>query len=208
MKKKLLSFILVGILLISLTGCQCKHKWSDATCITAKQCYKCNMLEGTSLGHSFSDWKESSSYYLKGGGGYSNEKRVCLNCGYTENRRVNLVDTTSQSSETTFTKDEQKLIQYLLNSLDSFKNPSSVRVIEVYTYDKEDDEFYVELSAENSMGGTTKDLYQVRKYEIFKSMSSVESIKRMPFAFGDYCSCNVATVNNQLKEYCNKMGWE
>ena len=112
-------------------------------------------------------------------------------------------DTTSQ-----LTKDEERLLEYLKNSIDTFKKPSSVRVVEVYVYNDEDDLFYVDISAENSLGGTTKELYQVEKYDIYESISSSTSIDRMPYAFGESCSCDVSTINNLLKEYCTEMGWD
>ena len=113
-----------------------------------------------------------------------------------------------ENSKSNLTDDEERLLKYLKNSIDSFKNPASVRIIEVYTYDEEDDLFYVEISAENSLGGTTKELYQVEKYDIYESMSSAESIERMPFAFGRSCSCDEATLNDLLKEYYEEMGWD
>lgn len=53
MKKKLLILSLFILCLCILAGCECKHEWIDADCLTAKTCSKCEITEGEALGHSF-----------------------------------------------------------------------------------------------------------------------------------------------------------
>lgn len=50
MKKISLTF-LSFLLVMLLTGCQCKHEWVDATCEAPKTCAKCSETEGEALGH-------------------------------------------------------------------------------------------------------------------------------------------------------------
>lgn len=53
MKKKLLILSLLILCLCVLAGCECKHEWVEADCLTAKTCTKCEAVEGDPLGHDF-----------------------------------------------------------------------------------------------------------------------------------------------------------
>lgn len=64
----LLTFLLCTAL---LTGCACRHEWSDATCTAAKRCTRCAATEGEALGHS---WTEADCITPK----------TCSRCGLTE----------------------------------------------------------------------------------------------------------------------------
>lgn len=59
------------ILCIVLTGCECKHEWTDATCSEPKTCSKCGEVEGEPLEH---DWLEATC----------TESKTCAVCGVTE----------------------------------------------------------------------------------------------------------------------------
>jgi len=41
--------------LFTLTGCACKHQWSEATCLTPKTCILCEETEGEPAGHKWVD---------------------------------------------------------------------------------------------------------------------------------------------------------
>lgn len=53
MKKKLIYLILSAVMLLSLTGCQCKHEWAEANCVNAAVCSKCGEVQGEALGHNW-----------------------------------------------------------------------------------------------------------------------------------------------------------
>ncbi len=55
MKPKLISLLFLSVALFCLTGCECKHVWSDATCATPKTCSQCNITEGSTLDHVWLD---------------------------------------------------------------------------------------------------------------------------------------------------------
>lgn len=57
MKKTTLLFLSALLCLLMLTGCECKHTWTDADCLTAKTCTECGVVEGEALGH---DWKAAT----------------------------------------------------------------------------------------------------------------------------------------------------
>lgn len=141
------------------------------------------------------DEKNNGNYYLV----KTNESFR----GFNNTSNTNEDDVLNDS----LTVDEERLFEYLKKSIDSFKNPASVRIIEVYAYDKDDDVFYVDISAENSLGGNTLELYEVCDNKIYKSMTSRATFERIPIAFGDPCSCDIATINNLLKEYFEEMDW-
>ena len=67
------TFFLLSILccLLLLSGCQCEHEWTDATCLTAKTCTRCGETEGEPLGHSWTDATCTAP-------------QTCAACGVTE----------------------------------------------------------------------------------------------------------------------------
>lgn len=73
MKKSVMakSIIIVLTLILLLTGCSCKHEWSEASCETAKTCNLCGEVEGEALGH---NWTEASCEASK----------TCSTCGLTD----------------------------------------------------------------------------------------------------------------------------
>ena len=57
--KKYISFaVFLCLCLAMLTGCGCKHSWTEADCITAKTCSTCGATEGEPLGHTPGQWNE------------------------------------------------------------------------------------------------------------------------------------------------------
>lgn len=60
MKKKIIVLYAL-ICTILLTGCQCRHEWSEATCATAKTCIKCGETEGQPSDHTPGEWLESNN---------------------------------------------------------------------------------------------------------------------------------------------------
>ncbi|MBQ3503121.1 MAG: hypothetical protein IJA75_00275 [Oscillospiraceae bacterium] len=64
--------LLIALILITLlSGCECKHQWIEADCLTPKTCEKCQVTEGEALGHS---WQEAACETAK----------TCTACGETE----------------------------------------------------------------------------------------------------------------------------
>ena len=55
MQKKLSIVALFLVLTLVLTGCACKHEWTEATCTLPKTCQKCEETEGEALGHTWVD---------------------------------------------------------------------------------------------------------------------------------------------------------
>ena len=43
------------LLLIILSGCECNHEWTEATCSAPQRCKKCGETQGDALGHSWID---------------------------------------------------------------------------------------------------------------------------------------------------------
>lgn len=138
-------------------------------------------------------------------GDYYLNKTSEVYAGKTSSTGTVVIENDDDSS---LTEDEERLLKYLKNSIDSFKNPASVRVVEVYAYDEDEDVFYVDISAENSLGGNTLELYEVSKNDIHESMTSRSMFEHITIAPGDPCSCDVSTINNLLKEYYLEMGWD
>ena len=70
--KRFIGFMLVVLFVFGLASCgKCEHKWSDATCISAKKCLLCGKTEGDVLEHK---WQEATCTQAK----------TCQLCGKTE----------------------------------------------------------------------------------------------------------------------------
>lgn len=71
MKKKITAALLLTTLLVLLSGCQCKHQWQAATCISPQTCSQCGEVQGEPLGHK---WAEATCI----------EPKCCTICGATQ----------------------------------------------------------------------------------------------------------------------------
>lgn len=67
MKKRILWILLVAL----LTGCSCKHEWTEADCVNPRICTKCEELGGEALGH---DWTDATCL----------EPQTCRRCAATQ----------------------------------------------------------------------------------------------------------------------------
>lgn len=59
MKKRIICFVLLIFMSLTLVGCCISHEWIDATCTTPRTCTKCKQTEGEPLGHTADDWIEN-----------------------------------------------------------------------------------------------------------------------------------------------------
>lgn len=74
MKKKILMLASV-VLCILLAGCQCKHEWVEADCITPKTCSQCGETEGEAMGHR---WQDATC----------EAPQTCSRCGIAEGNKA------------------------------------------------------------------------------------------------------------------------
>lgn len=51
MKKRITILCLSVLVCCLVSGCQCEHQWTDATCTVPKTCTLCEITEGDALGH-------------------------------------------------------------------------------------------------------------------------------------------------------------
>lgn len=63
--------LIAGLCLFILSGCLCRHDWTEANCTTEKTCSLCGKIEGEPLGHS---WVEATCEFPK----------TCSVCSATE----------------------------------------------------------------------------------------------------------------------------
>ena len=71
MKHKLQLILLMGFVMMTLTGCHITHEWQEATCTTPRTCAKGGETEGEPLGHT---WIEATC----------TEPKTCSVCKKTE----------------------------------------------------------------------------------------------------------------------------
>lgn len=71
MKRKILLGIVLGTILLFMTGCCMQHEWVTADCVAPQTCNKCGKTEGDALGHK---WEEATCISAK----------TCTVCGKTE----------------------------------------------------------------------------------------------------------------------------
>lgn len=55
MKRRISIFWVVVLCLCILSGCGCRHEWTEANCTTARTCSLCETVEGEPLGHHWAD---------------------------------------------------------------------------------------------------------------------------------------------------------
>lgn len=91
MKKIITTLLITAMLLsltaaaiIALTGCECKHDWSDANCIYPRMCSKCGAIEGEKAAHTYGNDGRCTfcgiDSHTAGDGHYYNAQGVC-SCG-------------------------------------------------------------------------------------------------------------------------------
>lgn len=71
MKRKILLGIVLGTILLFMTGCCMQHEWVTADCVAPQTCNKCGKTEGDALGHKWEDATCASA-------------KTCTVCGKTE----------------------------------------------------------------------------------------------------------------------------
>lgn len=87
--KKILALLSSLVVLLTISGCSCDHKWADATCTTPSICEKCGEEVGRPLGHR---WQDATCTTPK----------VCKICDMTEGEAAghSWVDATCQAPKT------------------------------------------------------------------------------------------------------------
>ena len=105
----------------------------------------------------------------------------------------------SQNS-VTLSSDEQTVYNAVKNSLSSFKDPGSVKVVSVSTEVLIGGR-YLKISAKNSLGGSVTSMYQV----------SGRSLRGPITDYNSYevdSSISVSKINSKLSDYQSSMGWK
>lgn len=89
MKRKIIIVLSLMTMLVLLTGCQCKHQWQAATCISPQTCSQCGEVQGEPLGHK---WTEATCV----------DAKFCTICGATHGNPLghNWSDATCTQSQT------------------------------------------------------------------------------------------------------------
>lgn len=88
--KKTFHIVILGLaMMICLAGCQCKHEWVEANCVTPKTCSACGETEGEALPHT---WVDADCAAPK----------TCSVCGETEGEALphTWIDANFQSPKT------------------------------------------------------------------------------------------------------------
>ncbi len=60
--KKISICLMCGLIMLIMAGCHLSHEWEEATCVNAKICNVCGMVEGEPLGH---EWEEATCVEAK-----------------------------------------------------------------------------------------------------------------------------------------------
>lgn len=55
--RSIIKLIIMSFIIITVSACECKHDWVNATCEVPKTCSKCQETEGVPLEH---DWSEAT----------------------------------------------------------------------------------------------------------------------------------------------------
>lgn len=131
MKRIICIVIMCCMVLITLTSCQCKHTWKEATCTSPSICSECGETQGEALGHSFTLATCTSPSTCRKCGitqgtalGHSVRIGLCSNCNlysYTLRAEATEIDNISTECVDAITNLGEHLKEYLLYSSDTYK---------------------------------------------------------------------------------------
>lgn len=182
MKKAMLIFAL--FVCIMMTGCECKHDWIETErivpgCVTAGSvsfaCEKCD-----------ESYKEVIDAI-----GHSTDDGLCKHCGLVVTKYG------------TLDKNEALVLSKLIEVCTEFKNPASIRVIDVLAIGTDNKSCTVIISAENGFGATAKETIWISDDG---EMLDVGFLGDDAF-IEDNIEYDIASINQALQNYYKSMGW-
>lgn len=182
MKRIIFAFSLLVCMI--LAGCECKHTWIE----TARTEAGCT-TDGVA---SFTCEKCEESYdEVITATGHSSEKGLCEYC--------DLVVT----EYGTLGQNEALILSKLIEGCPEFKNPASIKLIDVLAIGNDNNSCTVVLSAENSFGATSKDTYWISSEGKVIDMSFLSEDSFVE----DDTEYDIASINEALQNYYKSMGW-
>lgn len=174
-----------------------KHKWVDASCDIPKHCSECETQEGSAIGHS---WVDATCVTPK----------VCRVCAAVEGEALGHTVLQGLCERCDYvvtpygllTEKDARMFYRVISVIDRFKNPASVRIVDVdhYYYYDEDSDCSLTISAQNSFGATSSTSYyitsdgKIYESDIYRSSSSE--------------GYDLTSINNAIQEYCKAKGWK
>lgn len=174
-----------------------KHIWVDASCDEPRHCAECGAEDGDALGHKWIeatcvDPKTCSICNAVDGEalGHTVLQGLCERCDYVVTPYGLL------------TEKDARIFYRVISVIDRFKNPASVRIMDVdhYYYKDEDSNCSLTISAQNGFGATSSTSYyitsdgKIYESDIYRSSSSD--------------GYDLTSINNALQEYCKAKGWK
>lgn len=181
---KRIIFVFVLLICTILAGCECKHNWVE----TARIEPECT-TDGTA---SFTCEKCGESYNeVISAMGHSSERGLCEYCGLV----VTEYGTLGQN--------EALILSKLIEGCSEFKNPASIKLIDVLAIGNDNNSCTVILSAENSFGATSKEIYWISSEGKILDMGflGVDSFVE------DDTEYDIASINEAMQCYYKSMGW-
>lgn len=181
---KRIIFVFVLLVCTILAGCECKHNWVE----TARIEPECT-TDGTA---SFTCEKCGESYNeVISAMGHSSERGLCEYCGLV----VTEYGTLGQN--------EALILSKLIEGCSEFKNPASIKLIDVLAIGNDNNSCTVILSAENSFGATSKEIYWISSEGKILDMGflGVDSFVE------DDTEYDIASINEAMQCYYKSMGW-
>lgn len=148
---------------------------------------------------------------------------VSINIGSNESSNTNDSSNTTNNSKTNnpvpdgnndknekieLNNAEKEILDLLKQSLDSFPNPSSVKVVKFHAYQSKEERYYVTLTSENNFGGNLTDIYSLDSDGAYGSTYSESQLNEMITILGlTKPSCDISKINNALEQYYTEQGW-
>ena len=176
--------ILTLLVCLALTGCECKHALAETNRV-APGC----MSDGIA---SFTCTKCGESYdEAIPATGHSVEKGLCEYCGLV----VTEYGTLGQNEALVL----NKLIEVSLE----FKNPASIKLLDVLAIGNDNDSCTVIISAENSFGATSKEICWISSEGKVLDVSFLGADSFVE----DGIEYDVASINEAMQNYYKSMGW-
>ncbi len=118
--------------------------------------------------------------------------------------------TQSQSpSSPTLNETEQRIFDFLTNTLYRFTNPASVKAVKFYGYQANGERYFLSLTSMTDKGGYETKLYTLDESGSYGSIFSEFQIRTQAELIGITTpACDIAALNRALDNYYVSQGWK
>lgn len=221
--KKIITLLLICFIAITICGCSSQNEISNSSKNNTEIEHDTNEYMYTATLELFPDIMISAKsrealdevldILLDSGIGIDINSNNSTNSNSDKNN--NTVTSNSQSDTTTnqnesieLNETEKSIFNLLKQTIDTFPNPSSVKVVKFHAYQSSEERYYLTLTSENNFGGNLTDIYTLDSDGAYGSTYSETQLDKMSTMLGlTKPSCDISKINKALERYYSEQGW-